>query len=45
MLGNQLTPFFWLLTANCEKTTINVDFTNRDVIQPIQLVTGDLVAK
>jgi hypothetical protein len=45
VLGNQLTPFFWSLTANCENTTINVDFTNRDVIQPTQLVTGDLVAK
>lgn len=45
VLGNQLTPFYWSLSANCETTRINVDFTNRDVIQPIQLVIGDLVAK
>lgn len=45
VIGNQLTPYSWSLSANCETTDINVDFINEDISSPVQLVTGDLVAK
>lgn len=45
LFGNQLTPYYWSLSANCEETAIRVDFTNRNVTDSNQLVTGDLIAK
>lgn len=45
VIGNQLVPYYWGLSANCEQTPIIVDFTNRNIIDSTQLVTEDLIAK
>lgn len=45
VFGNQLTPYYWSLSADCETIPIRVDFTNTNITGQTQLVIGDLVAK
>jgi hypothetical protein len=43
--GNNLTPYTWSLSANCEGTTIRVDFINRTTAAATQLTTNHLKAE
>lgn len=44
VIGNNMTPYYWSLSANCEETNVRVDFTNNNISERVQLTIGDLIA-